>query len=97
MQSLKGMQVATDEGLETLTMGELDVEHSAVPLDQAEGIEVALVASVVQRAEVAPIDFEALRGAGLHAHEGAGTMRRTSQLVDVISQNGDSTVVPERP
>ena len=95
-QNLKTMQVATDESLETLTMGELDEEHPAVSFDQTEGIEVALVAGIVQRAEVAPVDLEALSGSGLHAHEGAGRMRRALQLADVISQNGNSTIVPER-
>ena len=95
-QSLKSMEVATDESLEALTMGELDVEHPAVSLDQTEGTKVALVASVVQGSEMAPVDLEALRGAGFHAHEGAGRMCGAPQLADVISQNGDSTLVPER-
>ena len=37
VQHLKGVQVATDESLETLTMGELDVEHPAVSLGQDRG------------------------------------------------------------
>ena len=47
-QGLKGMQVATDESLEALAMGELDVEHPAVSLDQTESVELALVAGIVQ-------------------------------------------------
>jgi hypothetical protein len=45
------MLVAADEGLEALAVSELDVEQAAVALDQAEGIELALVALIVERVE----------------------------------------------
>jgi len=61
-QSLKSMEVATDEGLEALTVGELDVEHSTVALDQAEGIELPLITLIVEGSEMAPVDLEALTG-----------------------------------
>ena len=76
VQSLEGMQVATDESLEALTVSELDVEHPAVTLDQAEGIELPQVAGVVQGAEVTPVDLVTLGGSGLHAHEGARRVRQ---------------------
>ena len=97
MQRLKDAQVATYEGLEALTMGELGEEHPAVSLDQAEGKEVSLVTGVVEGAKVAPVDREALRPTGLHAHESARRINRATQLAGVISRNGDSTVVLERP
>ena len=54
--------MATHEGLKALAVGELDVEHPAVTLHQAEGIELPLVAGIVEGAEVAPVNFEALTG-----------------------------------
>ena len=56
------MEVAADEGLEALTVGEFDVEHPAVTLNQAEGIELPLITLIIQGAEVAPVDLEALAG-----------------------------------
>ena len=85
------MQVAADESLKALAMGELDVEHAAVTLRPGKGVELALVAGIVQDAEVAPVDFEALSGAGLHPHEGAGRMCGAPQLADVMLAG---TVIP---
>ena len=71
VESRKGMDVASHEGLETLAVGELQIRHPAVPIDQREGIQFALVALVVERAEVAPVHLETFAGLGLHPHEGA--------------------------
>lgn len=54
--------MASDEGLEALAVGELDVEHPAVTLDQAECVELPLVAGMAQGAEVALVDFETFSG-----------------------------------
>ncbi len=77
-------------------MGELDVEHPAVTIDQAESVELLLVAGIVQGAEVAPVDLEPLSGTGLHPYEGAGWMRKAPQLADVIPQNRNPIFVPRR-
>jgi hypothetical protein len=61
-QSLKSMEVATDESFKALAVGELDVEYPAVTLHQAEGIELPLVTGIVEGAEVAPVNFEAFTG-----------------------------------
>ena len=95
-QGLKSMQVAPDESLEALAMGKLDVEHPAVTIDQTESVELPLVAGIVQAAEVAPVDLEALSGTGLHPYEGAGWMQRAQQFADVSPQDGNPTVVPKR-
>ena len=58
------VHVTADEGLEALAVSELQIQHAAVRFDQGEGIELALVAGVIERAEVPPIDFEALAGGG---------------------------------
>jgi hypothetical protein len=47
-QGFKGVLVAAHEGLKTLAMGELDVEHPAVGFDEAEGIELAFIALIVE-------------------------------------------------
>ena len=87
-QGLEGMLVATREGFETLAVGELDVEHPAVGLDQAEGIELAFIALIVERVEVAPVDLEALAGAGFHAHEGARGRAGGTHALQVPVQDG---------
>jgi len=46
------MELATDESFKALTVGELHIERAAVTLDQAEGIELPLVALIVESAEV---------------------------------------------
>src|SRR5712691_1590688 len=56
------MNVATGEGFEALAMSELDIHHSAVRIDQSEGIELARITPVSERAEVAPVDFESFPG-----------------------------------
>src|ERR1019366_3171946 len=94
-QGLKSMEVAPDERLEALTMGELDVEHPAVTIDQTESVELPLVAGIIQGAEVAPVHLEALSGTGLHPYEGAGWMQRAPQLADVSPQDGNPTIVPK--
>src|ERR1700745_4163270 len=82
------MLVTADEVLEALAMGELDKEHPAVGFDQAEGVELALVALIIERTEVAPVDLEALAGAGLHAHEGRRGRTEHAHLLQVIAQDG---------
>src|SRR5205814_5616064 len=44
----KGMHVAADEGLESLAVGELQVEYAAVRFDQGECIELALVSGIIE-------------------------------------------------
>jgi hypothetical protein len=94
-QRLEGMLVAADEGLEALAVSELHIEEAAVALDQAEGIELALVALIVEGVEVAPVDFEALAGTRFHAHEGAGRRDLGPQAADAIAQDGDATLIAE--
>ena len=96
LQSLKGMEVAPDESPEALAMGELDVEHPAVTIDQTESVELPLVTGIVQGAEVAPVDLEALSGTGLHPYEGAGWMQRAPQFADVGPHDGNPAVIPKR-
>ena len=76
LKNFEGMNVATDESLETLAVSELQVKPAAMGIHQREGVEFALVARVVERAKVSPIDFEPFARRGLHANE--GTLR--SQL-----------------
>ena len=66
------MHVTADERLESLTVSELQIEHPAVRFDQGERVELALIAGVIEHAEVAPIDFE--------TPPGGGSMRRKARL-----------------
>ncbi len=63
---VEGMLVATQKDLETLTVRELQVETAAVTFEQAKGVELALIALVIERVEVAPVDLKALSGARLN-------------------------------
>ena len=87
-EGLEGMLMATHKGFETLAVSELDVEHAAVGLDQAEGVEFALVALIIERIEVAPVDLEALAGGGFHAHEGTRSRAGGTHAPQVAAQDG---------
>ena len=52
------VDMATQERLERLAVRELDIKQPAVAFDHAKSVELALVAAVVERVEVRPIDFE---------------------------------------
>jgi len=70
-KSRERMHVAASEGCKALAVGELDIQHPAVGVDEREGIQLARIAQVAQRTEVAPIGFESFSGRRLHSHEGA--------------------------
>src|SRR6516164_2773573 len=58
----EGVAVTTHKGFKTLAMSELQIQHPAVRVDQSEGIQLAFVTLVVERAEVTPVYFEAFAG-----------------------------------
>jgi len=68
-QHVKRVSVAAGEGPEALAVCELDVERSAVGIDQREGIEFARIAGVTESAEMTPVDFEALSDRWFHPDE----------------------------
>src|SRR5215471_16839206 len=86
-QGLKGVLMRAYEGLEGLAMGELRIEHAAVSFEQDEGVELALIPLIVEGAEVAPVDLEALAGSRFHAHEGAGWGRGHARAVHILPQD----------
>ena len=96
MEDFKGVLVAANEGLEALAMGELGVEHPAVGFDQAESLELSFVALIVERAEVPPVDFEALAGRGFHAHEGARGGTGRPHPPEVLAQETVTASVARR-
>jgi hypothetical protein len=57
-KSREGVHVAAGEGSEALAVGELDIQHPAVGVDEREGIQLPHVARVAECAEVAPVDLE---------------------------------------
>ena len=77
------MDVTADEGLEGLAVRELQIHFAAVTFDQAEGIELARVTLIEQRAEVTPVDIEAFSGSWLHAN--IGTLGRGLQRAPRVS------------
>src|SRR5438309_4055885 len=65
---VKGVNVAAHESFEALAVSELHIQLAAMAFHETEGIELAGVALVGKDAEMAPVDFEALAGCGLHSH-----------------------------
>jgi len=63
------MDVAAHEGLKRLTVRKLDIEPAAVAFDQAESVQLAFISLILQHTEVAPIDLEAVAGAGFNTNE----------------------------
>ena len=51
-QHSESVNVAANESFESLAVGELDVEGTAVRIHQREGIEFALVARIIERSEI---------------------------------------------
>src|ERR1041385_7097458 len=88
----EGMQVATHESFEALTMGELDVKLAAVAFHQAEGVKLAQCAAIIQCAEVAPIDIEAVAGRRLHADIGSPGGCAFAQRAHVILHDGHAAI-----
>jgi hypothetical protein len=91
-QRLKRVNVAPQEGFEALAVRELDVHHAAVAFHQREGVQLALVAGVVEGAEVPPVDLEAITGLGFHANVSAARDRLGADLVQIVLQDGDAAV-----
>jgi hypothetical protein len=93
----KRMHMAADEGLESLTVGELQVEHAAVRFDQGECIKLALVAGIIEHAEVSPINLEALAWRWLHAQKGSVGFQLRAGGMHIIAQDSVSAAIAEWP
>lgn len=91
-QSVESVQVAANESLETLAVGELDIEFAAVTFHQAKGVELARRAGVVQRPEVAPVDVETLAGSGLHTHVRTPSRGALAQSPQIVLHDGHAAV-----
>src|SRR5260370_14003035 len=91
VQHLKGVNVTTNEGLEALAVGELQILHPAVRVNESEGVELPLVALVVERVEVTPVSFEAFARLGLHAHEGSLRLQLRTHFLHVLAQTSATT------
>jgi hypothetical protein len=90
------MHMTPDEGFETLAVSELQIQHAAVRFDQGEGIELALVALIIESAEVPPIYFEALTWRRLHPQKGAGGLHLWTNRVDVRAQDTVAAAIAQR-
>jgi hypothetical protein len=71
---------------------ELDIHHAAVAFHQGEGVQLARIAGLVERAEVPPVDLEAISGRRFHADVSAARGRLGADLVQMVLQNGDAAV-----
>jgi hypothetical protein len=90
------MEMAAHEGLETLTVGELNVEAAAVTFDAAEGIQLVPVSLVVDRTEMPPVDLIAIARTGFDAYERARRVLDLPQTRQVFLQYGSPAFVTKR-
>jgi hypothetical protein len=93
---VESMLVAACESLIALAVGELQIQTPAVTLDQAKRIQLALVALVVERSEVAPIDLKALARFDLDPQESARSRQLLALGSDILVQNGSAAAVTQR-
>src|SRR6266566_357742 len=91
-QRLKCMNMTAHECFEALAVRELDVHHAAFTLHQREGVQLALVAGVVEGAEVPPVDLEAIARQRFHAHVCAVGGRLGADLLQIVLQDGDAAL-----
>jgi len=92
----EGVHVTAGEGFEALAVRELQVQHPAMCFHQREGIQLAFVAGVIEGAEMAPIDLEALARWRLHPQEGARRLPRRAGGAHVLAQDGVGASVTEK-
>lgn len=74
-KELEGVKVATSESLECLTVGELQVDLSAVAFHQAKRVELSRSAVVDQCSEVAPVHIETFAGCRFDTNISASSHR----------------------
>src|SRR5712691_1917210 len=91
-QRLKRVNMAAHECFEALAVRELDIHHASVTFHQRESVELALIAAVVEGAEMPPVDFEAISGQRFHAHVSAARGCLGADLVQIVFQDGDTAV-----
>src|SRR5580658_5489429 len=92
-QSGEGVNVTAGEGPEALTVGELDIQHPAVSIDQRERVQLAHVARVAERAEVAPVHLESFAGQRFHADEGPFGRDVRARVTHVFPQNAVTALI----
>jgi hypothetical protein len=89
------MNVTANEGFEALAMSELDIQRAAVRIDEGEGIQLARIARVIERAEVAPVNLEAFPGNGFHADERPAGHDFRADVPHVLSEDAVTAVVSQ--
>jgi len=88
--------MTADKGLEVLAVRKLHVEHPTVSFNQGEGVELAQITLVIERAKVTPVDLKALARGRLHAHEATRWGRGHAHLLQILAQDGGAARVARR-
>jgi hypothetical protein len=96
-QSSEGVHVTANESFKALAVSKLQIQNAAVSIDECECVELALVARIVERTEVSPIDFEALARRRLQADKGASRFGLWTVSLEVVTQDGGTAGIAERP
>src|SRR6516225_2165915 len=94
-EEVKSVDVAADEGFESLAVGELQVHLPAVGLDHTKAVKLARGAVVDQGAKVAPVDIVAFAGAGLDTNVGTTHHRVLPYRAQIVLDDGQSAVEAE--
>ena len=94
-QGLKGMDVAAGEGLEALTVRELEIHFPAVGFDPAEGVELACGAVVRESVKVNPIDIATFARGRLYPDIGPPSCGVSAHRMQVVFHNRDAALVAE--
>src|ERR1700736_506702 len=93
-EGLKSVDLTADVRLKTLDVCKLHIHLPAVAFDQREGVELALIGLIVERAEVSPVDLKAVTRRGLDAH--IGPLRCAgADATQMILQYGESALIPK--
>jgi hypothetical protein len=90
------MNVTADEGLKALTVGKLDIKPAAVAFNATEGVELALVPLIIDRAKMPPVDLKAIAGAGFDPHISARGIPDLAQSSHVFLENRLAARVTKR-
>jgi hypothetical protein len=83
----KGTQQAAMQGFLALRMGELEIEHAAVTLDDCQAVKLALGVAVIETAEVAPVHLALFAGSRFETD--AGPDLALAGLAQISPQDGE--------
>jgi len=89
LKEAEGIEKATMQSFLPLGVSKLQIEQSAMAFGDGHAVELAFGVAIGEGAEVAPIDLALGAGRGFKADEGFSVFGLSSDLTQIISQDGD--------